>query len=77
MQEKPEWKILAETTGSKTGRALWVYEDSDGRNVYQMTFGDQPTSNGGYHELDSLLKLKNMTAVDLDYSVSAGKAPRY
>lgn len=38
---------------------VWYYEKGD-KKVYQVTKGGKPSGEGGYYNLESLLKLKGL-----------------
>ncbi|TLX17169.1 hypothetical protein [Rhizobium sp. MHM7A] len=61
----PDWQKFGTISIDGTDRTIWKYDDADGRDVFQVTTGDQPTSNGGYHELESLLQLKGVKMTDI------------
>jgi hypothetical protein len=70
----PDWQAYGTISIDGTDRTIWKYEDTDGRDVFQVTTGDQPTSNGGYHLLESLLKLKGVKTRDV-VPISSGMRP--
>ncbi len=61
-----DWKVYGTIGDKHDTRTIWRYRDSDKRYVYQMTNGDIPGGNGGYHELESLLKLKGFKLRDVN-----------
>jgi hypothetical protein len=70
----PDWQIFGTIVIDGTDRTIWKYDDADGRDVFQLTAGDEPSSNGGYHSLESLLKLKGVKMSDV-VQVSNGLKP--
>jgi hypothetical protein len=60
-----DWQTFGTISIAGTDRTIWKYDDADGRDVFQVTTGEQPTSNGGYHQLESLLKLKGVKMSDV------------
>lgn len=70
----PDWQVFGTISIDGTDRTIWKYEDADGRDVFQVTTGQEPTSNGGYHLLESLLKLKGVKMRDV-VPVSSGMRP--
>lgn len=60
-----DWQIFGTVSIAGTDRTIWKYDDADGQDVFQVTDGEQPTSEGGYHELESLLKLKGVKLADV------------
>lgn len=65
------WTTFGTVTIDRDERTIWKYEDNDGRDVFQITNGDEPSSSGGYHELESLLKLKGVKMSDVVTAVSS------
>lgn len=61
----PDWQIFGTVSIAGTDRTIWKYDDADGLDVFQVTNGEQPTNEGGYHELESLLKLKGVKVSDV------------
>jgi hypothetical protein len=54
-----------------------VWRDED---VFNITAGDAPLSDGGYYDLEALLKLKGLRIADVDLdrtSVSTVTKPRF
>lgn len=70
----PDWQIFGTIVIDGTDRTIWKYDDADGRDVFQVTTGDEPSSNGGYHILESLLKLKGVKMSDV-VQISNGLRP--
>lgn len=60
----PDWQVYGTISIDGTDRTIWKYDDADGRDVFQITTDQMPTSNGGYHVLESLLKLKGVKLSD-------------
>lgn len=61
----PDWQAFGTVVIDGTDRTVWKYEDADGRDVFQVTTGNEPASNGGYRNLESLLKLKGVKISDV------------
>lgn len=61
-----EWALVGTVETSGGGRSVWRVDGEDGRDVYQMTDGDEPANKAGYHSLDSLLSLKGVKLADLE-----------
>lgn len=61
----PVWEEFGTIIIDGTERTIWSYDDSENRKVFQVTTGDEPSSNGGYHSLESLLKLKGVKISDV------------
>lgn len=59
-----DWHIHA-TIDDDSDRVVWACSDEDGKNVFQITYGDAPDGSGGYHRLESLLSLKGIPERDL------------
>jgi hypothetical protein len=52
-----EWKKINEISGYH----VWMYEDNNGKRVYNVTLEDkEPDCEGGYFNLQALLKLKGI-----------------
>lgn len=61
----PDWQTFGTVSIAGMDRTIWKYDDADGRDVFQVTTGEKPTSGGGYHELESLLRLKGVKMSDV------------
>ncbi len=59
------WEKFGSIVIDGSDRTIWKYDDADGRDVFQITTGDEPSNIGGYPNLESLLTLKGVKMRDV------------
>jgi hypothetical protein len=65
--QNADWKPYAIAPRNGDPRTVWRYTNDDERDVFQVTFGPMPTNNGGYFNLDTILRLKGIGKHELTF----------
>lgn len=68
MNDQPptEWQIHGTVDVAGTERTIWCYDTAEGSSVFQITTGEQPSNDAGYHLLESLLAAKGVKIQDVE-----------